>query len=190
MKEATVAIADGRFWQHGALDYQGTLRAAIKDLFGGGGSIQGASTLTMQLIDNKYMPTDIAAHHNLKYKIIQAKLAQQLQNHHSKAWILDTYLNDVPYGTVGGQTAVGIGAAAEMFFDKPVWKLDLAQQALLAGLPQAPSEYNPFIAPHLAIQRRHEVLDAMVKSRYIAQSEANAADREPLNAQTNTGYHV
>jgi penicillin-binding protein 1A len=190
LKEATVAIEDRRFWQHGALDYQGILRAGIRDLFGKGTSLQGASTLTMQLVDNMYMPADIAAHHNLKYKIIQAKLAEQLESRHSKWWILDTYLNDVPYGTVGGQTAVGVGAAAQIFFNKPVWKLDLAQEALLAGLPQAPSEYNPFIAPHLAIQRRHEVLDAMVKADYITADQAYAADREPLGIQSNTIYRV
>jgi len=188
MKEATVAIEDKRFWHHGALDYQGILRAGVRDLFGQGNSLQGASTLTMQLVDNMYMPADIAAHHNLKYKIIQAKLAEQLESQHSKGWILNTYLNDVPYGTVGGQTAVGAGAAAEMFFNKPLSKLDLAQQALLAGLPQAPSEYNPFIAPHLALARRHEVLDAMVSSHYITADQAYAADREPLGAQVNTSY--
>ena len=66
----------------------------------------------MQLVDNKYMPAKIAARHNLKYKIIQAKLAEQLEHRRSKGWILDNYLNDVPYGTVGGQTAIGVGAAA------------------------------------------------------------------------------
>ncbi len=188
VRRATVAIEDRRFWQHGALDYQGILRAGIRDVFGEGNSLQGASTLTMQLVDNKYMPADIAVNHNLKYKIIQAKLAEQLEKKHSKSWILNTYLNDVPYGTVGGQTAVGVAAASEMFFDKPVWTLDLAQMALLAGLPQAPSEYNPFLAPHLALHRRHEVLDAMVKSDYITQAQANAADREPLQVHSNTSY--
>ena len=190
LKRATVAIEDRRFWQHGALDYQGILRAGVRDIFGNRTSLQGASTLTMQLVDNKYMPSDIASHHNLKYKIIQAKLAEQLEKKQGKSWILDTYLNDVPYGTVGGQTAVGVGGASETFFDKPVWRLDLAQMALLAGLPQAPSEYNPFLAPHLALQRRHDVLDAMVKSRYITQSQANAADREPLQVHTNTAYRL
>lgn len=188
LKQATVAIEDRRFWHHGALDYQGILRAGIKDLFGGGNSLQGASTLTMQLVDNKYMPPSVAAHHNLKYKIIQAKLAQQLENRERKAQILTDYLNDVPYGTVGGQTAVGAGAASQMFFNKPVGELNLAQEALLAGLPQAPSEYNPFIAPRFARQRRHEVLQAMVQSHYITQSRADAADRKPLGVQASMRY--
>jgi len=188
MKQATVAIEDRRFFQHGALDYQGILRAGIRDVFGGHSSLQGASTLTMQLVDNTYMPASIGAHHNLKYKIVQAKLAEQLEKRHTKSWILDHYLSDVPYGTVGGQTAIGVGAASEIFFNKPVTKLDLAQMALLAGLPQAPSDYNPFLRPELALQRRSEVLQAMVASRYITQAEADAAAREPLRVQPNSSY--
>ncbi len=188
LKEATVAIEDRRFWRHGALDYQGILRAGIKDLFGEGNGLQGASTLTMQLVNNMYMPKTISAVHNLKYKIIQARLAQQLEAKHSKTWILDTYLNDVPYGTLGGQSAIGIGAAAKMFFDKPVWKLDLSQVALLAGLPQAPSEYNPFIYPALAKTRRKQVLQAMVQSHYITQGQANAANGRTLQVQSDNDY--
>ena len=145
LKEATVAVEDRRFYKHGALDYQGILRAGIKDLFGDGNALQGASTLTMQLVDNMYLnQTKYANDHNLKYKIIQARLAQQLEAHHSKNWILASYLDHVPYGTVNGATAIGVEAASETFFNKPVWELNLAQEALLAGLPQAPSEYNPF----------------------------------------------
>ena len=162
LREATVAIEDRRFWQHGALDYQGILRAGIKDVFGGGTAIQGASTLTMQLVDNVYMPQSIRANRNLKYKIVQAKLALQLAKRHGKEWILDNYVNDVPYGTVNGETAQGVGAASQTFFEKPVWKLNLAQMALLAGLPQSPTAYNPFIDPQKARQRRHDVLQAMV----------------------------
>jgi penicillin-binding protein 1A len=191
LKQATIAFEDRRFYKHGALDYQGILRAGIKDVFGGGGSLQGASTLTMQLVDNKYLfGTKYAAHHNLKYKIIQAKLAEELVKGRTKNWILDSYLNDVPYGTVGGQTARGVGAAAQMFFDKPVWTLDLAQEALLAGLPQAPSEYNPFLRPKLALTRRNQVLQAMVSSHYLTQSQASDAEREPLNIHPNTTYTV
>ena len=194
-KQATVAIEDKRFYQHGALDYQGILRAGIKDIFGNGGSLQGASTLTMQLVDNRYLDgTRYAAHHDLKYKIIQAKLAEQLVKKHpgraGKDWILNSYLDVVPYGTVGGQTAIGAGAGAEMFFNKPVWKLDLAQEALLAGLPQSPSQYNPFLYPAKARQRRNQVLQAMVSAHYISQQQASAAEREPLDVHTNDAYHL
>jgi penicillin-binding protein 1A len=180
LQEATIAIEDRRFYQHGALDYQGILRAAIRDALHGGTSLQGASTLTMQLVDNVYLPARIRATRNLKYKIIQAKLAEQLEGMHHKNWILTSYLNDVPYGTVGGQTAYGVGAASRMFFNKPVQKLDLAQDALLAGLPQAPSQYNPFLDLGAARHRRTEVLQAMVQANYITQGQANQANREPL----------
>jgi penicillin-binding protein 1A len=190
VKQATVAIEDRRFYQHGPLDYQGIIRAGIKDLFGGGRSLQGASTLTMQLVDNKYLDQipSYAHNHDLKYKIVQAKLAEQLGAHHTKAWILDSYLNVVPYGTVGGETALGVAAASEMFFDKPVWRLDLAQAALLAGLPQAPSDYNPFIDKARALARRTAVLQAMVRSHYITAAQAAASAAEPLQIHANTSY--
>jgi penicillin-binding protein 1A len=190
LKQATVAIEDRRFYQHGALDYQGILRAGIKDLFGGGG-LQGASTLTMQLVNNKYLDwTKYANRHDLKYKIIQAKLAEEEQKGHSKDWILTSYLNVVPYGTVDGESAYGVGAAAEMFFDKPVWKLSLAQQALLAGLPQAPTDYNPFVHPARSRTRRNAVLQAMVQTHSITQEQASAAESQRLGVQHNTSYTV
>ena len=185
LKEATIAIEDRRFYHHGALDYQGILRAAVKDALNGGASLQGASTLTMQLVDNVYLSKKLRGRRDLRYKIIQAKLAQQLEAHHSKSWILTSYLNDVPYGTVGGQTAYGVGAAAETFFDKPASKLTLAQAALLAGLPQAPSQYNPFIDASAARQRRREVLQAMVAAGYITQARANVTDRKRLQVKHN-----
>jgi penicillin-binding protein 1A len=184
LKEATVAIEDRRFYQHGALDYQGILRAAIRDVFSGGGSLQGASTLTMQLAKVVYMPPSLKSNLNLKYKIIQAKLAEQLEARHHKNWILTSYLNDVPYGTVGGQTAYGVGAASHIFFNRSVSRIDLAQAALLAGLPQAPSQYNPFIDSGAARHRRMEVLQAMVQSHYITQAQANTANAEPLQVHT------
>jgi penicillin-binding protein 1A len=186
LKEATIAIEDRRFYQHGALDYQGILRAAIKDAVKGGNGLQGASTLTMQLVDNTYLPERYKAHHDLKYKIVQAKLAEQLEAQHSKNWILDNYLNDVPYGTVGGQTAYGVAAASQIFFDKPVEKLSLAQEALLAGLPQAPSEYNPFLHRADALRRRSEVLQAMVTAGYITQQEADVAATKRLEVKPDT----
>jgi penicillin-binding protein 1A len=191
LKRATIAIEDRRFYQHGALDYEGILRAGIKDLFGGSGSLQGASTLTMQLVNNMYLDgTKYAADHDLKYKIIQAKLAEQLQSKHSRAWVLDTYLNSVPYGTVGGVTAYGVGAASKIFFDKPVWKLDLAQMALLAGLPQAPSNYNPFLDPGLAKARRTAVLQAMRNAHWITARQAHRAENAGLQVHANTSYGV
>jgi penicillin-binding protein 1A len=190
LKEATVAIEDRRFYQHGGIDYEGIVRAAVKDVFGGGKSIQGGSTLTMQLVRNIYLPYQLADTRSLKRKIIEAKLAEELEQKHSKNWILTQYLNDVSYGTLGGKTAVGVGAASQLFFDKPVEKLDLAQAALLAGLPQAPSDYNPFLDPALALQRRHEVLHAMVQSHYITQAQADVADASRLQVHHNDAYSL
>ncbi len=187
LRQATVAIEDRRFYQHGGVDYEGLLRAAVKDVFEGGG-IQGGSTLTMQLATNVYLPTNVANTHNLKYKIVQAKLANELEARFSKNAILTKYLNDVPYGTTYGQTAIGVAAASQMFFDKPLKDLDLAQYALLAGLPQAPSEYNPFVSPKLALWRRGEVLNAMARAGYISQALANATQAQPLQVTPNNTY--
>jgi penicillin-binding protein 1A len=190
LKDATVAIEDRRFYQHGALDYQGIVRAAIKDAAEGGNGLQGASTLTMQLIDNTYLPHQYKSNHDLKYKIVQAKLAEQLEGQHSKDWILDNYLNDVPYGTVGGQTAYGVAAASQVFFDKPVQKLSLAQFALLAGLPQAPSEYNPFVDKADALKRRSEVLQSMANAGYITQEQADQAATRRLGIKADNTLRI
>jgi penicillin-binding protein 1A len=186
LRQATVATEDRRFYQHGALDYQGIVRAAIKDALHGSTALQGASTLTMQLVDNEYLPTryrSARTNHDLTYKIVQAKLAEQLESRRSHQWILDAYLNNVPYGTVDGQTAYGAGAASWMFFDKPVSKLNLVQSALLAGLPQAPSQYNPFLYSGEARVRRAHVLGSMVRSGYITQAQADRAERAPLEVK-------
>jgi penicillin-binding protein 1A len=188
LKLATIAIEDRRFYQHGALDYQGILRAGVKDLLGQGNSLQGASTLTQQLVNQIYIPESYRKHRDLKYKIAQAKLALQLESKHSKNWILNQYLNSVPYGTTNGEEAVGVGAAALMFFNRPVWKLNLAQMSLLAGLPQSPTQYNPTVDPTLAKQRRDEVLQAMVQSHYISQSLATAVEKQPLQVHANARF--
>ena len=187
LRQATVAIEDRRFYQHGGVDYEGLVRAAIRDIFQGGG-IQGGSTLTMQLVTNVYLPTSISDAHNLRYKIVQVKLANELEAEHSKDWVLTQYLNDVPYGTMGGRTAIGVSAASEMLFDKPVGDLDLAQTALLAGLPQAPSAYNPFEHPQLARWRRGLVLQAMAQSGYITRAQAAAAQSKGLEVKHNDSY--
>ena len=146
LKNATVAIEDQRFYNNDGVDLTGIFRAAVKDLTNGA-ALQGGSTITMQLMRNLYLGGD---QHTLKQKIIEAKLAIEYNKHHSKRSILTSYLNSVPYGTVGGQTAIGVQAAARIFFDKPASQLNLAQAALLAGLPQAPSQYNPFLDPAAA----------------------------------------
>jgi len=186
MKRATVAIEDKRFYHHGGVDYVGVVRAAVKNVTSDA-TQQGGSTLTMQLVRNLYTPGS-RFRKTLVRKIREAKLAEELEKQHSKEWILVAYLNNVPFGTVGGQTAVGVQAAARIFFNKPASALTLPQAALLAGLPQAPSQYNPFNNPSGARKRRGEVLQAMVDAGYIGQGEADAANASPLGVHRSDYY--
>ncbi len=168
MKDATVAIEDQRFYEHKGVDFEGVVRAAIKNFESKGEKVQGGSTLTMQLIKNLYSRD---RKRDYKRKIREAKLAEELENLHpgltGKTWILTTYLNSVPYGTVGGQNAYGVEAAARVYFDKHAKDLTLPEAALLAGLPQAPSQYNPYLDRDAALRRRNEVLKKMLDLGYI-----------------------
>jgi penicillin-binding protein 1A len=183
LKHATVAIEDQRFYKDDGIDPTGIARAAIKDLVHGQ-ALQGASTLTMQLVRNLYLGGD---ERTLRQKIAEAMLAIEYNERHSKRSILNSYLNDVDYGTVGGQTMVGVQAAARIYFDEPVSRLDLEQCALLAGLPQAPSQYNPLLNPSAARERRNEVLAKMAELHYISRARAQATERAPL--ETRRGYY-
>ena len=184
LKNATVAIEDQRFYKNDGVDLTGIFRSAIKDITHGS-ALQGGSTIAMQLMRNLYLGGD---QHTLRQKIIEAKLAIEYEEHHSKRSVLTSYLNTVPYGTVGGQTAIGVQAAARIFFDKPASELNLAQSALLAGLPQAPSEYNPLLDPSAARQRRNEVLSKMAQLHYITQAQAVAAEAAPLGVKYGDFY--
>jgi penicillin-binding protein 1A len=184
LKNATVAIEDQRFYKHNGVDLTGIFRAAVKDVTHGA-ALQGGSTITMQLMRNIYLGGD---QRTIKQKIIEAKLAIDYEKHHGKRSILTSYLNSVPYGTVGGQTAIGVQAAARIFFDKPASQLDLAQSALLAGLPQAPSQYNPFGDAAAARRRRNEVLAKMAELHYISASQASAAETSPLDVKRGSYY--
>ncbi|HEX6945382.1 MAG TPA: transglycosylase domain-containing protein, partial [Casimicrobiaceae bacterium] len=183
MKDATVAIEDRRFWEHHGVDFEGVVRAAVKNIESGK-TVEGGSTLTMQLVRTLY----ISRERTFKRKIIEAKLAEELENVHDKRWILDKYINNAPYGTVGGQTAIGIQAAARVFFDKPAKDLTLTQSALLAGLPQAPTDYNPFYEESAALRRRNEVLDKMAQAKMITPATAARAKEKPLGVKKNTYY--
>src|SRR5271156_6067366 len=184
LKNATVAIEDQRFYKDDGVDLTGIFRAAVKDLVHGQ-ALQGASTITMQLVRNLYLGGD---ERTFKQKIAEAKLAIEYNEHHSKRSILGSYLNDIPYGTIGGQTAVGVQAAARTFFDKPVSQLNLEQSALLAGLPQAPSQYNPLLYPAAARERRNEVLAKMAELHYISRALATATERAPLETHRGDYY--
>ncbi|MFL5845640.1 MAG: transglycosylase domain-containing protein [Solirubrobacteraceae bacterium] len=194
LKDATVAIEDRRFFDHQGVDFEGIVRAAIKNIENRG-SVQGGSTLTMQLVKNLYEKEDLRSgkDRTLKVKIQEAKLAEDLENEHpgeeGKTWILTKYLNNVPYGTVGGQSAVGAQAAARVYFDKPASRLTLAESALLAGLPQAPSQYSPYLHRQQAITRRNQVLSVMQDEGMITPSEAAKAKDAPLGLHENTYYN-
>ena len=188
MRRATIAIEDKRFYKHGGVDFEGVVRAAIKN-FQNKETVQGGSTLTMQLIKNLYTEDRSK---DYKRKIREAKLAEELEDVHpgkaGKEWILTKYINNVPYGTVGGQTAYGVQAAARVFFDKRARDLTLPEAALLAGLPQAPSDYNPFSNPDRARERRAEVLDQMRDAGYITASEEAEANAAPLGVKPSQYY--
>ncbi|MDQ3643886.1 MAG: transglycosylase domain-containing protein, partial [Actinomycetota bacterium] len=155
MRQAVIAIEDERFYEHKGIDYSAVVRAGIKNIESGE-NVQGGSTITQQLVRALYIEDP---ERNFERKIREAKLASELEEKHSKKWILENYLNDVPFGTVDGRTAIGVEGAAETFFDKHARALTLEEAALLAGLPQAPSQYNPFRSPDEALRRRNEVLD-------------------------------
>jgi penicillin-binding protein 1A len=187
IRDATVAIEDERFYQHKGVDFEGVIRAALKNA-SSGKTLQGGSTLTMQLIRTLYTGN---REKTFKRKVREAKLAEELENVHpgktGKEWILTKYLNSVPFGTNGGQQAIGIQAAARAYFDKAASELTLGEAAMLAGLPQAPSAYNPFREPGAATARRNQVLKKMADLGYISDSSARAAATEPLDLHP-SGY--
>ncbi|HEV2857787.1 MAG TPA: transglycosylase domain-containing protein [Solirubrobacterales bacterium] len=187
LRDATIAIEDKNFFHHGALDYEGIARAAWKDIEAGGKPVQGASTITQQLVRNLYIHNP---ENTLKRKLVEAHLAVELEEAHEKEWILTQYLNSAPYGTVEGQTAVGAEAASQTYFSKPAKKLNLTEAALLAGLPQAPSEYNPFLDPKAALKRRNEVLLVMHEQGYITGDEYRTARTHGLGLNPGDKYQV
>jgi penicillin-binding protein 1A len=148
VKDSTIAIEDERFYKHKGVDYEGVVRAAIKNVTSRK-TVQGGSTITMQL-------------------------------EHSKEWILEKYLDSIPYGTVGGQSAIGIKAAAKIYFSKNLEDLKLREAALLAGLPQAPTTYSPTRSKAAAKGRRNEVLRKMAELGMVTEAQAERAMRRGL----------
>ena len=183
VKDATIAIEDERFYQHKGVDYEGVVRAAIKNLTSGK-TVQGGSTITMQLVRSLY----ISSERTYQRKIREAKLAEELEDEHSKEWILEKYLDSIPYGTVGGQSAIGIKAAARIYFSKDVKDLTLKEAALLAGLPQAPSDYSPTRSPRAAKKRRNEVLQKMADLKMITPERAQKAIKAKLGVHLSSYF--
>ena len=186
LKDATVAIEDKNFFKEGGIDLQAIIRAAWRDLLAGGKPLQGASTITQQLVRNLYIedPQD-----TLKRKIIEAHLANDEEDQHSKDWILTRYLNTAPYGTNEGATAIGVEAAAETYYSKHARDLTLPEAAMIAGLPQAPSQYNPMLNPRAALARRNEVLLAMRQQGDITSTEYSDALGQGLGLDPGQKYN-
>ena len=184
LKFATVAIEDEHFYEHGGVDPAAIVRAAWADLKAGS-AVQGGSTITQQLVRNLYI-----AHpqEDIERKIEEARLATEYEDKYTKDQILTKYLNTASYGTTNGRTAVGVQAAAETYFNRGVNNLDLPQAAMIAGLPQAPSQYNPFVNPKAALQRRNEVLVAMEHQGYISQADYDQASRADLGLDPGHKY--
>jgi penicillin-binding protein 1A len=185
MKNATIAIEDESFHEHDGVDYGAVVRAAIENVEAGFEAKQGGSTITQQLVRNLYLedPED-----TLERKIVEAKLAEELEDERSKRWILREYLNTASYGTNDGRTAVGVEAAAQVYFNKHASELDLAEAAMIAGLPQAPSQYNPFQSPESAKQRRNEVLKRMGEQGMIDATTQQQAQQQPLGLERGFRY--
>jgi len=184
LRNATVAIEDERFYEHGGIDPEGIARAALKNLEAGR-TVEGGSTITQQLVRSLCLRNPAR---DLERKIVEAKLAIEYAERHGKRQVLDAYLNTASYGTLGGATAVGVGAASEIWFSRPVWKLNLRQAALLAGLPQAPSQYDPLRHPRAARARRDAVLGKMAKLGYVPRARAERAKRLGLGLDVDRGY--
>jgi penicillin-binding protein 1A len=180
LPKATIAIEDRRFWQHGALDYQGIARALYADAQAGR-VVQGGSTLTQELVRNLYIGSN---ERTLARKVKEACLAQKLSGIWSKQQILSAYVNEVFYG----RHAYGAEAGAETFFSTSAKRLTVAQSALLAGLPQAPSVYDPVRHPERALARRNEVLRAMLANGDITQPEYASAVASPLGLHLGALY--
>src|SRR5215207_10479476 len=178
VRDATIAIEDERFYQHNGVDYEGVLRAAVKNFQSD--KQQGGSTITMQLVRSLY----ISSEKTYTRKIREAKLAEELEDEHSKEWILERYLDSIPYGTVGGQSAIGIKAAAKIYFSKDLQDLNLREAAVLAGIPQATDTYSPVRNPKAAKARRNEVLGKMAELGMITREQADTAAGKGLGVNT------
>jgi penicillin-binding protein 1A len=185
LKGATVAIEDKRFFDHGGIDLSAIIRAGWEDLNAGGKPVEGGSTITQQLVRNLYLedPED-----TLHRKVIEAHLANDMEDERSKDWILTRYLNTASYGTNEGATAIGVEAAAQTYYSKHARDLTLPEAAMIAGLPQAPSQYNPLLNPRAALARRNEVLQAMEQQGKITASEYQDAIGQDLDLDPGNKY--
>lgn len=181
LRQATIAIEDERFYEHGGIDYEAIGRALVTDI-SQGALAEGGSTITQQLIKNVYM----SGERSFSRKFVEAVLATELEKKVSKDVILERYLNTIYYG----EGAYGIEAAAQTYFGKPAAQLDLSESALLAGLPMSPSVFSPRQNLEAAVDRRNVVLQKMADLGYVSQDEAKAATQLPVTVNTENSTPV
>ncbi len=174
MKDAVLAIEDARFYQHGGVDYIGLLRASLANL--GRAKSQGASTITMQVARNVYLSSE----KTFTRKIYEILLTSKLEHMLSKDQIFEIYLNQIYLGN----RAYGFAAASEAYFGKPLKNISIAEAAMLAGLPKAPSAYNPIANPKRARARQLYIIERMEENGFITKAEAIAAKQEELKIRT------
>jgi penicillin-binding protein 1A len=183
MKDAVLAIEDARFYEHGGVDYRGMARAALANL--GRIKSQGASTITMQVARNVYLSSE----KTYTRKIYEILLTFKLEHMLTKDQILEVYMNQIFLGN----RAYGFAAAAEAYFGKPLKNITVAEAAMLAGLPKAPSAYNPINNPKRAKFRQLYIIERMLENGFITADQADAAKREDLKVKANsdnTGVHA
>ena len=176
MIDAVLAIEDARFFQHGGVDYKGVLRAALANL--GRIKSQGASTITMQVARNVYLSSE----KTYTRKIYEILLTFKLEHMLTKDQILEIYMNQIFLGN----RAYGFAAAAEAYFGKSLKDLTIAEAAMLAGLPKAPSAYNPISNPKRARSRQLHIIERMEENGFITSEQAIAAKKQELRVKTNS----
>ena len=174
MANAVLAIEDARFYQHGGVDYMGVIRAGLANV--GKSKSQGASTITMQVARNVYLSSE----KTFTRKIYEILLTFKLEHLLTKDQILEIYMNQIFLGN----RAYGFAAASETYFGKPLKEITIAEAAMLAGLPKAPSAYNPISNPKRARSRQLYIIDRMVDNGFITAQEAEAAKKQELKVRT------
>ena len=182
MRDAVLAIEDARFYDHGGVDMVGIARAALAQL--SEARSQGASTITMQVARNFYLSSE----KTITRKIYEILLTWKIESQLSKDQILEAYMNQIFLG----QRAYGFAAASEIYFGKPLKEVSVAEAAMLAGLPKAPSIYNPIVNPKRATTRQQYIIDRMVDNGFITAEQAVAAKAEKLRyrTQSDTSVHA
>jgi len=171
MQDAVLAIEDARFYQHGGVNYVSLIRAGLAN-FGEGHSAQGASTITMQVARNFYLSTE----KTFTRKIYEMLLSLKIESLLTKEQILEVYMNHIALG----QRAYGFASASEIYFGKPLKDITIAEAAMLAGLPKAPSANNPIVNPERATRRQRYIIDRMLENGFITAEQRDTALKQVL----------